>query len=343
MRPHLILGLPCINGVWLLVIVRLLPSLLIAFIDLSFIYMILLVVLGLARGIFVQGLGLMSNMASVHSNFHRGPLLWWNIGMAKESNLSVAASVREQRTRRNEGSSLAESFESMILPSGPMAGLEEEENHGSSVFGSVFKREDELTYDAARQSLRTMMTDLSDERVAMWDSFAVAWDEIVEDLRGSDLISNRERDNLKFIRLGYSIQGIRPILLPSFWTAGQLQRIVDGGSVSTVQQSLVLSEVRCLFVFLGCQLGLLSTSFAQALMHVTFLPASRDPHHNQSRAKMIQSSIKLMEALVAISECKAELPDDLTRRHSMHKDALVALRILLDCLVDECMNAYICI
>ena len=61
--------------------------------------------------------------------------------------------------------------------------------------------------------------------VAMWDSFACAWDEVVDDLREADLLSNRERDNLRFIRLGYSVEGVRPILLPHFWTAGQMQKV----------------------------------------------------------------------------------------------------------------------
>ena len=64
--------------------------------------------------------------------------------------------------------------------------------------------------------------------VTMWDSFACAWDEVVDDLREADLISNRERDNLHFIRLGYGAQGVRPILLPLFWTAGQVQKVRCG-------------------------------------------------------------------------------------------------------------------
>ena len=60
----------------------------------------------------------------------------------------------------------------------------------------------------------------------MWDSFSSAWDEIVDDLREADLLSNRERDNLRFVRLGYSLSGVRPILLPHFWTAGQVQKVM---------------------------------------------------------------------------------------------------------------------
>ena len=36
---------------------------------------------------------------------------------------------------------------------------------------------------------------------AVWDAFARVWDAVVEDLRGADLISDREQDNLRFMRL----------------------------------------------------------------------------------------------------------------------------------------------
>jgi hypothetical protein len=78
----------------------------------------------------------------------------------------------------------------------------------------------------------------------MWDSFASAWDEIVEDLRESDLISNRERDNLRFIRLGPIMSGIRPTLLPFFWTAGQIQRVTCHALLmSLVMKSISDSEI----------------------------------------------------------------------------------------------------
>ena len=59
----------------------------------------------------------------------------------------------------------------------------------------------------------------------MWDSFACAWDEIVADLRECDLISNRERDSLEFHRIGHGHAGLRPILMPLFWTAGQVRKV----------------------------------------------------------------------------------------------------------------------
>lgn len=44
---------------------------------------------------------------------------------------------------------------------------------------------------------------------------------------------------------------------------------VDTGLVDA-QQCLVLSEMKCLLIFLGCQLDLIPPSFAQALANATF-------------------------------------------------------------------------
>jgi len=62
----------------------------------------------------------------------------------------------------------------------------------------------------------------------MWDAFATAWDEIVADLREADLLSNAEAVALRFVRLNYGrgleLSGVRPILLPAFFYAGQIQK-----------------------------------------------------------------------------------------------------------------------
>ena len=46
-------------------------------------------------------------------------------------------------------------------------------------------------------------------------------------------------------------------------------QVVDTGLVDP-QQALVLAEIRCLLLFLGCEMGLLPPSFAEAVMKTTF-------------------------------------------------------------------------
>jgi hypothetical protein len=61
---------------------------------------------------------------------------------------------------------------------------------------------------------------------------------------------------------------------------------VDTGIVSP-QQSLVLSEARCLLVWLGVQLGVLHTAAAEAIMGASFCNEVVDLQHSQSRCAII--------------------------------------------------------
>ncbi|EFJ51969.1 hypothetical protein VOLCADRAFT_87013 [Volvox carteri f. nagariensis] len=54
---------------------------------------------------------------------------------------------------------------------------------------------------AAAAELVAMLAGQSEEQLAQWMAFAAAWDEVVEDLRSCDLISDREKSNLLFTRL----------------------------------------------------------------------------------------------------------------------------------------------
>ena len=102
---------------------------------------------------------------------------------------------------------------------------------------------------------------------AMWDAFAAVWDAIVADLRAVDLINDQEAENLRFMRLGH-FQGrhaLRPLLLPPFFYAGQVQAVVDAGRLSTAQAT-ILTELRSLLVWLGCETRLLAESQAEAIL-----------------------------------------------------------------------------
>ena len=46
-------------------------------------------------------------------------------------------------------------------------------------------------------------------------------------------------------------------------------QVADSGLVDP-QQALVLSEIRCLLLYVGCEIGLVPPSFAEALMKATF-------------------------------------------------------------------------
>ncbi|KAG2500666.1 hypothetical protein HYH03_001432 [Edaphochlamys debaryana] len=148
-------------------------------------------------------------------------------------------------------------------------------------------------------------------QMMMWNSFAFAWDEIIDDLRMADYINDKEVSMLKFVRLdmGSRGHGLRPILLPTFFYAGQVRKVVDTGQVSTAQV-MVLNELRVLVVWLGCQVGLLSGKHAHVITSAPFHRGNINVKHALLRKKMLQHGLKMVDQLEQICE-RHEVPFDM--------------------------------
>lgn len=58
---------------------------------------------------------------------------------------------------------------------------------------------------------------------------------------------------------------LRPLLLPAFFYAGQVQAVVDTGRLDTAQ-STILTELRSLLVWLGCETRILSELQAELIL-----------------------------------------------------------------------------
>ncbi|KAG1671277.1 hypothetical protein FOA52_010848 [Chlamydomonas sp. UWO 241] len=332
------LPIPCVDGAWLLVLIRMLPSMLISFLTTTLVYQLVLVAFGAIQAVTTLDIGVVRNFVGMGAQFHRGPALWWTKLMSSHAKREVLASVGALK----EAAAADPAYDRYHSQPGLTSG-----DHGGSSVSRPSAAPMSLKHGAAAgsggaglaqpngMSMEAMLLGTSDEHVAMWDSFAVAWDEVVDDLREADLLSNAERDNLRFMRLGYSVQGVRPILLPLFWTAGQVQKVVDSGLVDA-RQTLVLSEMRCLLVFLGLTIRVLPQSFADALMQASFCTEVLDDHHSNSRERMAASLKWMISGMWAISTCVTDMPEDLGRRHALHGDVLSALLELLCCLQVEC-------
>ncbi|GLI69025.1 hypothetical protein VaNZ11_013564, partial [Volvox africanus] len=150
--------------------------------------------------------------------------------------------------------------------------------------------------------------------LAMWDAFATVWDGIVDDLRATDLISDRESGNLRFMRLGH-FQGrhaLRPILLPAFFYAGVVQAFVDtgrltsGGGGGDGATTTILTELRSLVVWLSCELRLLSEVQAEVVMGISFLHTITDVDHANYRAKMLHAGQALVKQLAELCASAAK-------------------------------------
>lgn len=197
---------------------------------------------------------------------------------------------------------------------------------------------------ASLADMRMIMLGQSDEQVAMWDAFASAWDEVVADLRSQDLISDKEMGNLTFTRLDYSpglrATGVRPLLLPAFFYAGQVQLAAETASANASQR-LVLSELRSLLVWLGCTLGCVTPHAAQVILQAPWAEDVVDMAHTQAREKGLKALVKLLTVLqelhAAGEALRVSSSFDLSdsKRSALVKDAGAALGDVLMCMEVE--------
>ncbi|PNW85408.1 hypothetical protein CHLRE_03g185000v5 [Chlamydomonas reinhardtii] len=126
-----------------------------------------------------------------------------------------------------------------------------------------------------------------------------------------------------------SSRPLRPILLPAFFYAGQVQRAVDSGAASPAQ-ALVLGELRSALVWLGCQLRLLDGRTAAVLLDAPSCSAAIDPAHGRAREAGLAALRRLVAALTGLSEPlpaagSGTVGEALRRRHGLASEAQAAL------------------
>ncbi|KAG2448290.1 hypothetical protein HYH02_006874 [Chlamydomonas schloesseri] len=126
-----------------------------------------------------------------------------------------------------------------------------------------------------------------------------------------------------------SSRPLRPILLPAFFYAGQVQRAVDSGAASPAQ-ALVLGELRSALVWLGCQLRLLDGRTAAVLLDAPCCSAAIDPAHGRAREAGLAALRRLAAALTGLSEPlpaagSGVVGEALRRRHGLAAEAQAAL------------------
>ncbi|KAG2442546.1 hypothetical protein HXX76_002632 [Chlamydomonas incerta] len=172
--------------------------------------------------------------------------------------------------------------------------------------------------------------------LAVWDAFARVWDAVVEDLRAADLISDREQDNLRFMRLpaGHcrTRHTLRPLLLPAFFYAGVVEAAVDAGRLSpglgpaaaagpasSGATTTIFTELRSLLVWLGCELGVLSEVQAEVLLSTPFMQTAADVEHSNSRARLLRAGQALVRQLDDLAGKAAGHIHTLTRQQQQQQ------------------------
>ena len=167
----------------LVLILRWTPQFIVYLIDMSIWYSVWQAVAGTAIG-FSERLGVVRDMDDIRENFVRAPEHFCHKLLSADAG-----------SRRGSSSE----FLSASNLSNPNLG------EGQSLLGSD------------PHKLQSYVNRLLDVRIQKWVMFSAAWNEIIDHFREEDIISNDERDNLKFSRFdGFS----QAIYLPVFQTAG---------------------------------------------------------------------------------------------------------------------------
>lgn len=172
----------------LLLTMRWLPQFLVYLVDMSIWYSVWQAFAGIAVG-FSENIGNIRSMADIRSSFGRVPeqfclkMLSPDAGSRRGSSASFLS--------KSSTNSLGEESQALL--------------------------------GADPHKLQSYVNRLLDVRIQKWVMFSAAWNEIIDHFRNEDIISNREKDNLKFSRFeGFS----QAIYLPVFQTAGVIDEVL---------------------------------------------------------------------------------------------------------------------
>eukprot|EP00210_Caulerpa_lentillifera_P005023 g4797.t1 len=264
---------------FVLIFARSIPSFLITFIDTSVFYMIMSVFFGMARGLVLLNLGVVGNFSEVQTEFRRAPKQWWQKCISPEGQRNIRENLLKHRS---------------LLPEDQ---IEPEEETTKKTKRSKKKKNEKKS----KKDPNEMIPD--DE--AKHDVFSTTWNEIIDDLRAADLVSNTERDLLKYTRLAWHESmfqsKLKPLIPPTFIFAGQLQKLVESPKPSR-SQLFLLQELRNWLLFLLVQLDMIDKDFAESLKYVFLLEEPFDRHHRISRRNLLTAVTDFLKALSHLSK-----------------------------------------
>jgi len=191
----------------LLLVLRWLPQFLVYCIDMSIWYAVWQAFAGTSVG-FSDHLGDIRSMKDIRNSFGRAPehfcskMLSPDAGSRRGSSANFLSGV-DLNNDEGSSSSLDNRRQSIMNPNS---------KEGQSLLGSD------------PHKLQGYVNRLLDVRIQKWVMFSTVWNEVIDHFREEDLISNRERDYMKFSRFdGFS----QAIYLPVFQTAGVVEEAVS--------------------------------------------------------------------------------------------------------------------
>lgn len=309
----------------ILCIARVLPGFIVIMNDMQVFYYIFGSLFGVLKGLIQLNLGSITSFQELVLTFHKAPIYWWKRCMSGRGIDNIAKQV-EKAMSPDLGMKSPGSFDSMA----DIARKRALEREAALVSEQVMNATEALTAHMARTDSKVARLHLQDAALPVWLAFSDVWNAIVDELRGMDLVSNAEADNLRFVHIILDettevIEGMRPIMLPVFFYGGQVSRALEAPGTDPTQ-SVVLSEIRALLVYILVQSGIISTE--QASVFAAFVP-ERKPATLEHRSKRAAGVAKVTSLLNAFRAIMAPCPDHAA--DSNRKERIAGMReILLD-------------
>lgn len=185
----------------LLLVLRWLPQFIVYCIDMSIWYSVWQAFAGTSVG-FSDHLGDIRSMKDIRNSFGRAPEHFCSKMLSPDAGSRRGSSASFLNTGQS-ASSLDEKRQSLMNPNS---------KEGQSLLGSD------------PHKLQGYVNRLLDVRIQKWVMFSTVWNEVIDHFREEDLVSNRERDYMKFSRFdGFS----QAIYLPVFQTAGAVEEALS--------------------------------------------------------------------------------------------------------------------
>ena len=239
-----------VDGDFLLMIARAIPSFLMTFIDTSVFYLLMTTLCRTVRerrGFFAR----VCRFSELGTLMPLGPSLWWQKGMAFRGQSNI---LQNQQ---------------ISLPRDNVACSAEKENGEST----------------KEKNVKPLFFHQNVHRYA----FAVNWNEIIADLREADMISNAEQVMLQYTRLpgheSMNENAVSPWITPIFVFADALQNMAENGKLTDAEVSLA-EEMRDWVLYLLLQLDMIDKDLASSLKSIFIPNAPLRPAHCKNRSYM---------------------------------------------------------
>lgn len=300
----------CLNISWVLVVVTVAPFVALVLIDGMIMYHAYLTITCLSAGLLRLNYAALPDWSECVGKFHRAPTRWWKKCTSRWGRHRAKKEIRSRylcdSTGQSNGAPKGVAWWQKLTPCGG-------DGDSSFITDSGFQVPAKPPF-AKNASVKAVTQGADYEKAAQIKVFAHAWDALVADLREGDLLTDSEAHNCSFVRLHHNDHDwscwskaahlVGPVVLPAFFFAGQVQRVVDTGRLTGVQGA-ILEQLRNLALLLAVNLDLLNEQQANVLHDAEFLAKATNLQHLNARSKTLLAAIKLVQVLLDVTKGKS--------------------------------------